>query len=234
VSPGGGIGGRVVVAAQPAFGLTCLAPIVPALLERYPRLHLELRLLDRGVDFVADGVDVAVLAGERPINSASLVARRIGSYAIVVCAAPRLLAACDPIRSVADLARVPCVVQDTGSSLWGSSLWSFETERGPESVVPRGRAHTNELLTTHRLVLAGAGVAWLPTWLADDDLRNGRLARVLSDVTPPMIDVFAVFDKRARGAKAVGLVVDEVTKALGGLGPSRSAAPAAGGRSRRA
>lgn len=133
---------------------------------------------------------------------------------------------------MADLAHVPCVVQDTGSPLWGSSLWSFETERGPESVVPRGRAHTNDLLTTHRLVLAGAGVAWLPTWLADEDLGNGRLARVLPEVTPPMIDVLAIFDKRTRGATAVALVVDEVTQALERLGSSRFAAPAAGARRR--
>jgi DNA-binding transcriptional LysR family regulator len=210
VRPGGGAAGRVVLAAQPAFGMVCLTPVVATLLGQHPRLHVDLRLLDRAVDFVADGIDVAVLAGQRPQGSASLVARQVGSYEILLCASPGFLAAHEPIRAVADLARVPCVIVDTGPS-----VWSLETKLGPESVAPRGRVHTNDLLTTHRLVLAGVGASWLPAWLAGDDLRSERLVRILPDATPPKVDVFAVFDKRARGAGAVRLVIEELTTALG-------------------
>jgi DNA-binding transcriptional LysR family regulator len=209
VRAGRGVVGHVVLAVQPAFGLTRIAPLMPALLAKHPRLALDLRFADRAVDLVADGVDVAIRAGLSLADSASVIARRVGSYDIVVCAAPAFLSKHGPVKAVADLARVPCVILDTGSS-----EWSLETRKGTESVVPHGRVHTNDLLATHALVLAGLGVAWLPTWLAASDLRKGRLVRLLADAVLPTIDVYAMFHKHARGSAAVRAVLEHLTEGL--------------------
>src|SRR5208282_4654060 len=130
VGPGRGVVGRVVLAVQPAFGLERIVPQVPALLEKHPRLRLDLRFEDRAVDLIAEGVDVAIRAGPRPEDSSSVVMRRLGSYGLVVVAAPSFLAKFGPVETAGDLARAPCVILDTGPR-----EWTFETGKGPMSVV---------------------------------------------------------------------------------------------------
>ncbi|MGO9765957.1 MAG: LysR family transcriptional regulator [Myxococcaceae bacterium] len=209
VRPGRGVVGRVVLAVQPAFGLERIVPQVPALLEKHPRLRLDLRFEDHAVDLIAEGVDVAIRAGPRPKDSSSVVIRRLGSYGLVVVAAPSFLAKFGPVETAADLARAPCIILDTGPR-----EWSFETSKGPMSVVVGGRIHTNDVLATRQLVLAGLGVAWLPSWVAADDLRRRRLKRVLGGAMLPSVDVFALFHKESRGPGNVRAVLDHFSHAL--------------------
>src|SRR5262245_41644645 len=90
VRPGRGVAGRIVVSAPASFGLARVAPVVRVLLEKHPLLRVDLRLDDRAVDLVADGVDLAIRAGSRLPLVASLVARRLGSYPRVLCASAEL------------------------------------------------------------------------------------------------------------------------------------------------
>jgi len=82
------------------------------------------------------------------------------------------------------------------------------------SVVVGGRIHTNDVLATRQLVLAGLGVAWLPSWVAAEDLRRRRLKRVLLGAHPPSVDVFALFHKESRGSGNVRAVLDHFSQAL--------------------
>src|SRR5215468_5260457 len=72
VRPGRGVAGRIVVSAPVSFGLARVAPVVRALLEKHPLLRVELRLDDRAVDLLADGIDLAIRAGSRPPVTTSL------------------------------------------------------------------------------------------------------------------------------------------------------------------
>ena len=209
VRPGRGAAGRVVLSVPVAFGLGRLAPLLLGLLDAHPRLHVDLRLEDRAVDLLADGVDIAVRAGATPPDSASIVARRLGAYARALCASPKFLAKHGPITSVAALASVPCVLHGTGPT-----AWTFETPTGPESVFVDGRMRTNNLLVVRHAVLQGAGIGWLPHWLVAEDLRKRRLVRVLEGAVQPSIEIFGLFHKQARGAGAIRAVLDYFTEAL--------------------
>jgi DNA-binding transcriptional LysR family regulator len=77
VRPGRGVAGRVIVSAPVAFGLQRIAPLLPALLQKHPRLRVELRLENRAIDLLAEGVDLAIRASVELPDSASLVARRL-------------------------------------------------------------------------------------------------------------------------------------------------------------
>src|SRR6266436_8034150 len=69
-------GGRLVVSAPVGFGRLHVSPVVTAYLKRYPEVFGELRLADRIVNLVEDGVDLAVRIGHLP--DSSLVARHVG------------------------------------------------------------------------------------------------------------------------------------------------------------
>ncbi len=203
VRPGRGVAGRVVLSVPSSLGLGQISPLVPELLDQNPRLRIEMRFEDRVVDLLEDGVDLAVRAGRAPPDSPFVVARRLGTFERVVCAAPRLLAKTGRIDEVAKLARLPCVLHGTAPAQWG-----FQTARGLESVTVDGRLRTNNLLAVRDAVVAGLGIGWLPSWLAEADLRARRLERVLDGAEMPAVDVYALFHAQGRAGGAVRAVLD--------------------------
>src|SRR5579883_3251865 len=83
--------GRLVVSAPVGFGRLHVSPVMSVYLKRYPEVTGELRLEDRMVNLVEDGVDVAVRIGQLP--DSSLVARQVGEMRRIVVASPAYLKA---------------------------------------------------------------------------------------------------------------------------------------------
>jgi len=228
IRPGRGVAGRIVLSVPPSLGLGGIGPLVPALLDDNPRLRIELRFEDRVVDLLEDGVDVAVRAGRSPPDSPFVVARRLASFERVVCASPRLLAKTGRIDEVAKLAELPCVLHGAAPT-----AWEFQTADGRESVTVDGRLRTNNLVAVRDAVVAGLGIGWLPSWLADADLRTRRVKRVLDGATMLPISVYGLFHPQGRANAAVRAVLDclasELPRSFGrdaGAAPRRGRAAA--------
>ena len=200
--------GRIVITAPNALGTHQLSSIMPSLAARHPRLHIELRLEDRAVDLVKDGVDLAIRAAAPP-DRASLVARELATYARVVCAAPSFLARHAAIDSLAALAAAPCVLHGCGPA-----EWAFETPDGPKSITVDGPLCTNNVVIIREAVLAGVGPAWLPDYVIGDELSDGRLVRLLPEMKLAPIRVYGIMPKHARKATTVRAVLDIVGAAL--------------------
>jgi DNA-binding transcriptional LysR family regulator len=214
-----GLEGRVVVSAPNALGAYELASVMPALALKHPRLRVELRLDDRAVDLVKDGVDVAIRAAAPP-DRASLVARELATYQRVVCAAPSFLARHGAIGTLATLASTPCVVHGCGPA-----AWNFETPEGPKSITVDGPLCTNSVVIIREAVLAGVGVAWLPSYVVGEEIADGRLVQLLPEAKLPPIRVYGIMPKHARQTATVRAVLDFIGAALRarGRGPRASA-----------
>jgi DNA-binding transcriptional LysR family regulator len=209
--PGRGAAGLLIVSLPVSFGLSQVGPLFPQLLERHPRLRLDLRFEDRLVDLLAEGIDLAVRAGVRPPDSPFLSARRIATLRRVLCASPAFLARHRRIHSVADLARIPCVLQGAPPT-----LWSFETPEGLQEVKVDGRFRSNNVFAMREAALAGLGIARLPEWIMADDLQKKRLVPVLPDLTIPIVEIFGVYHRSARGSAAIAAVLDFLQTELPG------------------
>jgi DNA-binding transcriptional LysR family regulator len=200
--------GRVVVTAPNALGTYQLSSILPPLLAKHPRLRVELRLEDRAVDLVKEGVDLAIRAAPPP-NRASLVARELATYRRVVCAAPSFLARYGTIDSLTQLAAAPCVVHGCGPA-----VWEFDTPEGRQSITVDGPLCTNNVVIIREAILAGVGVAWLPDYVIGEELTDGRLVRLLPEAKLPPIRVFGITPKQARQTAMVRAVRDIFGAAL--------------------
>lgn len=209
--PGRGAAGLLVVSLPVSFGLSQVGPLFPELLDRHPRLRLDLRFEDRVVDLLAEGVDLAIRAGVRPPDSPFLSARRIATLRRVVCAAPALLARHRRIHAVEDLACMPCVLQGAPPT-----LWTFETPSGLQEVKVDGRFRSNNIFAMREAALAGLGVARLPEWIMADDLTAKRLVPVLPQLTVPLVEIFGVYHHSARGSAAIQTVLDFLQRELPG------------------
>jgi DNA-binding transcriptional LysR family regulator len=168
--------GRLRITATGAFGRYFVGPAVGDFLAAHPDVSAELVLLDRPVDIVTEGFDLAVRMG--PVADSALRQRKLTDIERVLCAAPSYLGRTGPIDTLAALGR-----RDAVTSLEGNS-WSFTTESGARTIKPPSRFIGNQLETLLDAAERGCGTAVLPLFLAAEALATGRLVRLLEH-TPP-------------------------------------------------
>lgn len=202
--------GRLRVNAPMSFGLLHLAPLVASFHARCPDVRLDLSLNDRRVDLVQEGFDVGLRIRTR-LEDSSLVARRICAIRTAVVAAPAYL----------DRHGAPTAPQAlTGHVLLAYSLnedpdlWRFR--RGAETaeveIVPTILANSGVALRAP--VLAGVGLTLTPTFIVGDELRAGRLRRVLTDWESPAYSLFALYPPSRHLAPKVRAFVDFVAESF--------------------
>lgn len=179
--------GRLVATAPLGLGEAFVAPLLPAFLGRYPAVEVSLTLSDEVVDLVAEGIDVAIRAGR--LEDSALIARRLTSVPLVVCAAPAYLAAAGTPSIPEDLAAHDWI---TYTPLGIPNRLAFRRGDALHKVRPGGRATTNNGAVIRALLLAGRGVSLLPRFYVREDLDAGRLVPVLEAFDLPTAGVFAV------------------------------------------
>ncbi len=209
VRAGGTAAGLLVISLPVSFGLAQVGPMFPALLEKYPLLKLDLRFEDRFVDLLTDGVDIAIRAGARPPDSPYIMARKLGTFERVLCASTEFIAKHGVIRSIDGLQKIPCVLQGPAPT-----MWSFETKDGPQVIELCGRLRVNNVFSIREAVIAGLGVARLPRWIVDEDLKRKRLLRVLPEAVMPQIEIFAMYHSGAKGSGAIRATLDYLQQEL--------------------
>lgn len=210
--------GLLTVSAPVTFGLACLWPLIPELTARHPRLRIDLRLEDRVVDLVSEGVDVAIRAGIRVPDSAGLVAHPLASWDRWVVAAPAHLERHGTPTSPGELAEHEAILHLPGGP------WRFRREDDDEVVQPVGRLRTNALLAVRDAALAGHGVAALPAWLVAPEIAAGSLLRLVPDWSLPRVSTCAIHRTELRGAARVRALVEHLRRSPVGAGTVRSPA----------
>lgn len=206
------VAGTIVVTAPVTLGLSRVAPLLPALLARHPGLQVDLRVEDRAVDIVAEGVDVAVRAGLTVPDSAVLIARRLLVYERLVVAAPLYLERHGEPSAPEALAQHRVLLHIGASA--APRAWRFRRD-GAEVVVPvQGPVRTNAVSAIREAALAGVGVALLPDWLVAADLAAGRLRRLLPDHDAGQVLVHAVHRADLRASARVRTLLDHLARGL--------------------
>lgn len=218
---GGDLAGVLRVAAPVTFAAMHIAPILPALRARHPRLAIDLRLSDTAVNLIDESIDLAIrIGGLDP--QANLVARRLAGHRRVLCASPAYLAQRGAPRHPADLAGHDCLQFAFADNRRTWRLRRNDAVGGADGVKAEDmpveeiavnsvvQADNGELL--RQAALAGLGVAMLAHWLVQDDLRAGRLLPLLPgyDVNPGTMDVglHALYQANRRGSQKIHAFVE--------------------------
>jgi DNA-binding transcriptional LysR family regulator len=174
-----GVRGQLRISVTAAFARVVVVPRLRALLERYPELGLEIELTDRPVDLLAEGLDAAIRLSEQ-VEDPSLVARRLALNERIICASPEYLDRHGVPHSPEQLRHHNCL---TLYSVSRFNDWEFRDASGSRVVHVDGNFHANTADALYQATLAGIGLARLSTWLVADDIRAGRLCKVLPDYT---------------------------------------------------
>lgn len=196
--------GLLRINAPLSFGILHLAPLWAKFMLQYPEVRLDVSLIDRVVDIVEEGYDLAIRISRS--GSTSHVARKLAVSHNIVCAAPEYLARHGAPRTPADLLLHKCIGYSYSAT---ADEWSFLDGDGrPHPVKVSCVMHANNGDTARAAALGGLGVIWQPSFLIGADLRAGRLVRLLPDYHLPDIDVQAVYPSRRHLSAKVRVMID--------------------------
>ena len=205
--------GRLRVNAPLSFGLLHLASRWPRFVQRHPQVELDVSLIDRVVDVVEEGFDLAIRISRS--GSTANAARKVATSRNVVCASPEYLRAHGTPSTPAELGQHACIAYE-----YVGSEWTLLDAGGrPQSVRVRAAMQTNNGDTAAAAARAGLGIIWQPTFLVGPDLRAGRLVPLLPGWRVPDIDILAVYPSRRHLSAKVRAMIDFLAEEFSGTPP---------------
>jgi DNA-binding transcriptional LysR family regulator len=199
--------GRLVVSAPIGFGRLHVSPVMSEYLKRYPEVSCDLRLSDRVINLVEDGVDLAVRIGH--LADSSLVARHIGEMRRIVVASP------DYLKSHGEPVTPESVASHQTIQLGAATAppdWRFVREGREVRVAPTPRFATNSADAAIQYAAQGGGLTRVMFYQAASALKAGQLKIVLAKFEQPAVPIHIVYPtSRLLSAKVrtfIALVVD--------------------------
>lgn len=193
--------GRLRLSASPALARTRLVPVLARLAAAHPALRFDVVLTAKRLDFFEDELDLAIREG--PLDDSTLVARRLGTTEIFLCASPAYVAARGNVKSFADLADHDLLMVPAAEAL--RNLVAGRGGRRSELVA---RIVVNDLFCVRDLAEAGAGIGVLPDYVAAPALASGSLVRVLPDESLAELPIHAVWPSRRHLPRRVSVLLD--------------------------
>jgi DNA-binding transcriptional LysR family regulator len=206
--------GRLVVSAPLGFGRLHVSPVMSAYLARYPEVTAELRLSDRMINLVEDGVDLAVRIGH--LGDSTLVARHVGEMRrIVVASSAYLKQYGEP--------KTPEAVASHRTIEFGAATaapeWRFVNDGREIRMIVAPRFTSNSADAAIQFAAQGGGLTRVLAYQAAEAIKDGRLRIVLAKFEPPALPIHIVYPtSRLLSAKVrafIDLVVETDDRHLG-------------------
>ncbi len=185
--------GTLRVAAPLMFGELHVAPLVANFRQENPELKVELQLGDRYVDIAGEGIDVAIRIGN--LQDSTLIAKKLTTASLWTVAAPDYLRDHDAPAVPLDLARHHCI---RDGNLRNGPGWPYRVDGRRTRVAVNDGLLVNSARTIRDLAVDAYGIALSPSYVVADDVREGRLVRLLREFEDAPLDVCAVYPS-ARG-----------------------------------
>lgn len=197
--------GRLRIALPTLYGQTMVLPVLLELAERHPGLDFDLQFSHRKADLVSERFDLAVRIGALD-DSASHVARPLGSQQLVLCAAPAHLARYGSPSTLAALHQHPRITRLLGE---GDEAWQLQDHSSTWRAWPQAaRLRLSELPAIKTAALAGLGIAQIPSWFVAQELQTGQLVSLLPEQQPAPLPIHLLWPHTTQMTSRLRLVID--------------------------
>jgi DNA-binding transcriptional LysR family regulator len=181
--------GELRVAIPIFLGIDYASRVGAAFLQHYPHSRLDIRLVDNLVDPIKDGFDVVF--GTGPLQDSTLIARKVFSLELFLCASPDFVAQLsEPITDPAQLDDLPFI--DFGFG--GPRRVSVARQKRRHELSPPIRARANNFQVCKQYILQGLGIGAMPTQIiCTTELREGSIVPVLPEWKLEAMDVHMIY-----------------------------------------
>jgi DNA-binding transcriptional LysR family regulator len=196
--------GRLVVSAPIGFGRLHVSPVMSKYLAHYPEVSGELRLSDRVINLVEDGVDLAVRIGHLP--DSTLVARHVGEMR-------RMVVASNAYLKRRGEPKTPEAIASHDTIQFGAAPdWRFVEDGREIRLAPTPRLTTNSFDAAIQYAEQGGGLTRVMAYQAEQSLKQGRLKIVLAKFEQPALPIHIVYPTSRLLSAKVRAFIDLVTE----------------------
>ena len=206
--------GLVRLAVPMSFGLGHIAPALPALFALHPLVRIDLRLDDRMIDPIAEGVDIVLRIGT--LTDSSLIARRLCSVRLLLVGAPRYFVERGMPERPSDLARHSCLIYANLPPVWHFT----DTAGNEEQIRVEGPLIANNADAFDAALEAGLGLSLHPDFMIRDRIARGVLQTPMPGWQAPESGLYLLLPPGGPRAARVQAVVDHLVALFGGRTPA--------------
>jgi len=203
----GRIDGHIRLTAPPLFGPQFLTDALDAFMGAYPQVSITTALVNREVDLIEEGYDIALRVGD--LTDSNLVARVIGEFSLFVVASPAYVTSNPAIRHPRDLAEHNCLLNTLTSS---PRRWRFRQGKRRFTVKVDGAYEANDDIVLRRFAASGFGVAYLPSYFVRDQIAGGELVPLLGAFMPEALPICIVYASRQLLSPAKRILIDHLVE----------------------
>ena len=202
--------GTIRLAVPIVYGSQAIIPVLPGFLERYPDLRVEITMRDERQNLVSAGVDMAIRMGT--LEDSSFGARQIAIVKRLLVASPAYLARRGTPRTHEELTGHDTILHELGSP--EKSTLRLSKNGIGQTVTLRGKLKIDAAPGILAAAVAGLGIANVTTIMAERELREGTLVRLMSEYELEPLKAFAVFPAGPKPSTKVQALVTHLIAAL--------------------
>ncbi len=200
--------GVLRVTAPVWFASDRVANMLVAYQNLYPGVVLDLHLTNSKVELAEAGMDLAIRVTHDP--EPQLIVRKIGTVRLVLVSSPAYVHRMGSPQTVDDLDRFGAITPNYRDR----NDYILHGPQGEVKFRPHSLMKLSDTTLSRKLVCAGLGLAMLPEWLIEEDLRQGRLVHLLPDYASPPLDIYASYISRQYQTGKVRSFIDFFSKAM--------------------
>lgn len=203
------VSGVLSISAPMSFGMRHLPVLIADFQRQYPDVHVDLRLTDKKVDIVEEGVDIALRIGN--LRDSALIARRITDIKLAICASPNYLSEKGVPQTPKDLSGHEYLRYSYSESLLMQLIEGLGQEK--IELVEKQSCNNGDYLL--QSAIHGGGIIIQPTFIVGDALSKGQLVPILSEYAPSTMGLYAVYSHRKFLASKVRAFIDFTSEYYG-------------------
>lgn len=203
------VSGKLSITASQRFGYTYITPLLLDFLERYPDISIQTLFVDRVVDLLDEGFDIAVRIGDLP--DSSLTAMRVGSVRRIICATPEYLKTHGRPHTPNEISTHE-IIHFAGISQL--PVWNFMASGRVLSVPFKTRLAVNNAEVAIAAALAGRGLIRVLSYQVAPEVEAGKLEIVLSEFETEPLPIHIVYQEGKKATAKVRAFVDFATEKL--------------------
>lgn len=169
--------GHLKITVPTMFGSLYVAPVISEFLAAYPDIDLDIKFDENLVALVKEGIDVAIRLGD--LQDSSMMAKTLGYDELIMVASPTYLERHPAPTRLEELDAHNCLIYSLSPKR--GTVWTFNRTPGASEIPVSGNFQCDNGIGLKEMLLAHAGIALMPRWMVDKELRTGDLVHLLPD-----------------------------------------------------
>lgn len=197
--------GKLRITAPVTYGEKTIAPLVNDFVLCYPELEVQMNFTNQKLDLVAGGYDLAIRLGN--LEDSSMMARRLSSRTLYVCASPNYLSIHGVPHSLSELEQHNCLQGNL-------DYWRFQERGKPHNIRIKGNIMCDSGRALLDAALKGIGIVQLPDYYVHDSLASGQLVSLLEHYQEADDGIWAIYPHNRHLSPKVRMLLDFLSETL--------------------